>query len=286
MDCKSSKDIDIIAFLQKNGFEGTKKGSFIWYCSPLRKEKTASFSVDPDANRWIDYGTGQRGDLLDLVKLIHNTDTQGALKILSDTNPNEFISFSRADIQPKQKKPGIIINHLQPIENKALLQYLDERKIPLTIARRYTIEAYYTVNNKRYFSIAFKNDRGGFELRNKYSKLATSPKYYTSFLIPESNQLNIFEGFFNLLSALTYYKSVTLKHNTIVLNSLSFLPSVLPLLAKYNQINLFLDNDPESESGQRAAREINENHPKTINHALIVYPDYKDFNQFLVNSKS
>ena len=235
MDCKQAKSIDIVAFLQKNGLTGIEKGSFIWYCSPLRQEKTASFSVDQDRNRWIDFGSGQRGDLLDLVKLIYNTDTPGALEILSKTNPDEFLSFSRQNIQPKQKVPGIIINHLQPIANNALLEYLVVRNIPLNIARKYTQEAYYTVNNKRYFSIAFVNDKGGFELRNKYSKLATSPKYYTTFPVPESNQLNIFEGFFNFLSALTYYNTSSLKHNTIVLNSLSFIPSILPLLQNYQR---------------------------------------------------
>ena len=282
MDCKQAKSIDLVAFLQKSGFTGIQKGSFVWYCSPLRQEKTASFSVDPDNNRWIDFGTGLRGDLLDLVKLIHNIDTPGALEILSKTNHDEFLYFSRQNIQPKKRESGIIINHLQPIVNNALLEYLVVRKIPLNIARKYAQEAYYTVNNKRYFSIAFVNDKGGYELRNKYSKLATSPKYYTTFPVPESNQLNIFEGFFNFLSALAYYNTSSLKHNTIVLNSLSFVPFILPLLQNYQKINLFLDNDPESERGQLAARDISEKHPNTINHASIVYPGHKDFNQLLM----
>jgi len=285
MNCIDAKNIDITAYLQNNGFAGTNKGSFVWFCSPLRDEKTASFSVDPSLNRWLDFGTGQKGDLLDLVKLMHNTDTPGALEILSKLNSDESFSFSRANIQPKQKEPGITIKHIQPIENKALLQYLSERKITLSIARRYTLEAYYTVNEKKYFSIAFKNDKGGYELRNKYSKLATSPKYYTTFPVPESKQLNIFEGFFNFLSALAYFETTAPKHNTIVLNSLSFLPLVFPLLTNYDKINLYLDNDPGSKSGQKAAIEISGKHPKTINQASIIYPDHKDFNEYLVKSR-
>ncbi len=286
MNCQDTKSIDIVAFLQKNGFSGSVKGSFIWYCSPFREEKTASFSVDPDANRWIDFGTGQKGDLLDLVKLLHHTDTAGALEILSNCIPDQFLSFSRANLQPKEKQSGIFIKHLQPIENKALLQYLVVRKIPLNLARRYTQEAYYTVKDKKYFSIAFRNDKGGFELRNKYSKLASSPKYYTTIQAPGSDQLNIFEGFFNFLSALTYYNVLTPKHNTIVLNSLSFLPEIHKLLANYRQINLFLDNDPDSQSGQKAANEINEKHPNIKNLASLIYPGYKDFNEFLISKNS
>ena len=282
MNCKEAKSLDITAFLYKNGLKGINKGSFVWYCSPLREEKTASFSVDPSLNRWLDFGTGQKGDLLDLVKLLHNTDTPGALELLSKLNTNESFSFSRANIQPRQKEPGITIKHIQPIENKALIQYLIERKITLSIARLYTLEAYYTVNEKKYFSLAFKNDKGGYELRNKYSKLATSPKYYTTFPVPESRQLNIFEGFFNFLSAMVYFETTTPKHNTIILNSLSFLPLVFPLLTSYEKINLYLDNDTGSKSGQKAAIEISGKHPKTINQASIIYPDHKDFNEYLI----
>ena len=285
MNCKDAKDIDIVAYMQKLGFTGKVKGSFVWYCSPFRNEKTPSFSVNQAANKWQDFGTGQHGDVLDLVKLVYNTDTLGALEILSGSKLDKSFLFSMANTAPKEKESGIIINHLQPLVSKALIQYLNERRIPINIARQYTEEAYYTVNNKRFFSIAFRNDKGGYELRNKYFKNCSSPKYYTTFPISGSKQLNIFEGFFNFLSALAFYQVTTPSHNTIVLNSLSFLPHVLPLLTRYEKVNLFLDNDPDSESGQKAAMEVRKQHPNTINHASIIYPDYKDFNDFLTGKK-
>ena len=280
MKYKDTKSIDIVAFLQKIGFSGKLINSFVWYCSPLRDEKTASFVVDPAVNRWRDFGTGQGGDLLDLVKLIYNTDAPGALNILNSINPNEFLSFSRAITIPKKKEPGIIINHVQPLVNKALIQYLINRKIPLSVARRYTEEAYYTVNNKRFFSIAFRNDKGGFELRNPYYKNCTSPKYYTTFQIPGNQELNLFEGFIDALSLLTFNQEQSFKENTIVLNSLSNLQFVIQLLSKYDKINLYLDNDL---AGQEAAEKIKALHPCTDDKAKILYPSYKDFNDFLLS---
>ncbi len=281
MNCKTAKSIDILAFMQKNGLTGIKKGMFFWYCSPFRDEKTESFSVDTQRNRWIDFGTGEKGDLLDLVKLMNNTDTPGALKILSTFDEKEYFSFFKAKkIKNPVQEPRILVVNFRTLIDPALLQYLKERKITSYIAREYTESVYYELNEKRYFAISFKNDKGGYEFRNKYYKNCLSPKYYTTINIPESRQLTIFEGFFDFLSALTYYDRPTPKQNTIILNSLSFLPLVIPLLSNYEKINLFLDND---ESGKAAARKISENHPSVINYSEMVFPLHKDFNDFLIN---
>lgn len=285
MNCKDTKDIDIVDFLQNIGISGNVKGSYVWYSSPFRNERTPSFSVNQDANRWKDFGTGQAGDLLDLVKLIYNTDIPGALDILSGCKPDEHISFSKAKTEHKKKEPGIIITKMKPLTNNALIQYLSERNIPLHIARLYTEEAYYTVNFKQYFSIAFRNDKGGYELRNPYYKSCSSPKYYTTIPMADSRELDLFEGFIDFLSALAYYKLESTSHNTIVLNSLSNLQAVLPLLSNYEKINLFLDNDQSSESGQKATKVISGLHRNTINNAAIIYPGYKDFNDFLSGKK-
>ena len=281
MNCKDTKSIDIFEFLTKSGITGTEKRYFVWYCSPLRDEKTASFRVDRVTNRWKDYGTGQNGDLLDLVKLIHKTDTLGALNILSNCNIDESFSFSRAKVEYKEETPGIIIKHIQPLENKALIQYLIEREIPLQIAMHYTLEAYYLANNKQFFSIAFKNDQGGYELRNKYYKNCSSPKYYTTFQVPGNNELNLFEGFFDFLSALSFYHVQTLPQNTIILNSLSNLHLIIPLLSNYEKINLYLDND---KSGMEAAKKISSLHPCTEDKSKILYSLHKDFNEYLIKT--
>lgn len=281
MNCKDTKSIDIVAFLQKVGFSGNKRGSNVWYCSPLRVEKTASFAVDTILNRWIDFGTNEKGDLLDLVKLIYKTDTLGALEKLSQNIPDQSFILRANSIHAK-KEPGIIINHLQPLQNNALLQYLIERKIPLSIARRYAEEAYYTTNNKRFFSIAFRNDKNGYELRSPYYKNCTSPKYYTSFQIPGSTELNLFEGFLDAISLLAFNQAQSFSESTIVLNSLSNLQLIIPLLTNYKKINLYLDND---FSGIEAADKIKALHPCTDDKAKFLYPFFKDMNDFLTGKK-
>ena len=284
MTCKDTKDIDIVAFLHKNGIETTKKGSYFFCCSPYRDEKTASFSIDPQKNRWYDFGTGEKGDLLDLVKLMYKTDTTGALQILSKQVPDPSFSFFRAKSEPVESVSVIDLKHFQQIQTKALIDYLAIRNIPLHIARLYAQEVYYTSKKKKLFSIAFKNDKGGFDLRNIYGKVKTKPVYYTTIEVENSNELNIFEGFMDFLSALMHlseelkHQVLHLKNTTIILNSLVNLPHVIPLLNNYQKINLFLDND---ESGQKAAEEISKLHPCTVNQAAIIYPGHKDFNDFI-----
>jgi hypothetical protein len=282
MNCQDAKKIDIVAFLQMIGFEGKLKYSYMWYNSPFRNEKTASFRVDIRENRWIDFGTSdmKKGDLVDLVKLIYNTDTKGALNILCSYDPNQFLSFSKAYITSHSTEPGIKINHTQPIENKALVQYINERGIPLRIAKLYTKEVYYSVNDKRFFSIGFKNDKEGFELRNKYFKNCSSPKHVTTFKAVESNDLNLFEGFFDFLSALVYYKVEKMPQNVIVLNSLSNLYLVLTELSKYEKVSLFLDND---QAGREAVQIIKAAHSSVSDESAGIFPNHKDFNQFIVN---
>ena len=283
MNCKDTKIIDMFAFIQNLGYSGTVKGSDVWFCSPYRNEKTSSFKVDTQTNRFKDFGTGDSGDLIDLVKLIYKTDSNGALDILSGSGQLNSFSFSQANHEPVVREPKIHIKKIQSIQNKALIKYLAFRKIPLLLAKKYTEEAHYTVNDnvKEYFSIYFKNDQGGCELRNSLFKNCSSPKYLTTIQGSKNNELNLFEGFFDFMSALVFYKVAKPEQTTIILNSVNSLPDVIPMLGKYEKVNLYLDND---HAGEKAVEKIRSLHPGTVDKSKIIYPLHKDFNEYLINT--
>ncbi len=284
MNCTEAKSIDMVAFIESLGFSGTVKGTDVWFCSPYRNERTSSFKVDAQTNRFKDFGTGDSGDLIDLVMLIYKTDINGALEILSGSGHLNSFSFSQANHEPVVREPKIHIKKIQAIQNEALVKYLAFRKIPISVASNYLEESYYTVDSQKgstFFALAFKNDKSGYELRNRYWKGCTSPKYLTSFLYPGSKQLNLFEGVYDFLSALVYHKTNYPVNTSIVLNSLSFLPEVIPMLGKYERINLYLDNDP---AGSEAVEKIRSLHPCTVDKAKVIYPLHKDFNEFIVNN--
>ena len=283
MNCEQANKIDITGFLSSQGKSPEKRsGTGVLYCSPLRNEKTASFKVDLVKNVWFDFGTGTGGQLVDLVCQMYGVSVSGALLILSGASiPAQSFSFDKQE----SIISSIEIKRVKKLENRALIQYLEGRGIPFEIASGYTKEAYYNITNqgtseiRKYFAVAFENDKSGYELRNKIWKGGTSPKTITT--IPGNpEKINVFEGFMDFLSALVHYQQPEPKNTTIVLNSLSHLSHLYNILPNYSQINLFLDNDL---AGQKAMNEIQNRYPAAINQAIRIYADHKDFNEFIIN---
>jgi hypothetical protein len=154
-------------------------GKSIFY--NLRNEQDASCSVF--GNRFNDFGTGAKGNIIDMVKFLHNCSFTRAVEILLSYQPETTKSFSFTDNTNHFISEGIEIKKVKKLENRGLLDYLAERKIPYSIASYYLQEAYFSVNGKPskngkdYFALAFKNEIGGYELRNKYFKGCTSKHY-------------------------------------------------------------------------------------------------------------
>ena len=84
----------------------------------------------------------------------------------------------------------------------------------------------------------------------------------------------------DFLSCCSYYGRVP-KFRTIVLNSLSFLPKIENVITSVKIINLYLDND---KAGWTATDKVKANHDRVKDWAPILYPDHKDFNEFLIKS--
>lgn len=288
MNCIEANKMSIAGFLLSKGFNPADHNdkSFLYH-SPFRNEKTPSFKVDRFKNVWYDFGTGTGGRLVDLVCQMYSVGVSGALLIISglDFVP-EYLSFDQPN---SSNNPGIQICHTQSLQNMALIQYLDSRKIPASIAEKYVTEVYYKTYEhqiKAFFAIGFKNDAGGYDIRNgiktlKYPKGfkgAISPKDITT--IPGANQtaVNVFEGFMDFLSALTYFQTDHANCTTIVLNGVGLVDRLLQVLPNYSKINLYLDNDP---AGEKTARLIQENRPDAVNRSARLYPDHKDFNEFI-----
>ena len=98
------------------------------------------------------------------------------------------------------------------------------------------------------------------------------------YIYPDHSRLNVFEGFMDFLSALTSFKTDRSGCDTIILNGVGFVKRILDRLPDYHTINLFLDND---KAGLEAAAQIQLIRPDTINRSQNIYPDCKDFNDFL-----
>ena len=188
---------------------------------------------------------------------------------------NFSFHWEKTDSTVKSPKPSITILKVQPISNEALIEYLNERQINLSIARIHCSEVHYSANDKPYYAVGFENDKGGYELRSKYFKGCTS-KDITS-IKRNKNHCLFFEGFMDYLIFLTMQKQQNAPIDVIVLNSLSNLGKVKSTLAAYKGIFTFFDND---QAGKRAVHEL-QSACNNVNDLSYCYSGCKDLNEYL-----
>ncbi len=97
MNINDAKNIDIVSFLSKRGISPVRtNGAQYLYRSPFRNETNPSFSVSIKKNQWYDFGLGEGGDVISLVRKLHNVGFREASEILSCQRYSTFMpqSFS------------------------------------------------------------------------------------------------------------------------------------------------------------------------------------------------
>jgi len=271
MTIQDIKRISIREYLGQIGINPTRENSrYGMYHSPFREDHDASMKVDYNQNLWIDYGTGEGGSIIDLVSHIEKCSIGEAIKKLD----NKSFYFHRNTVQIKQE-PAIKIEKVLPIVTPALIVYLKERSINIDIAKHYCSEVHYSVGDKSYFAVGFRNDAGGFELRNKYFKGSSAPKNITT-INNNSDVVMIFEGFIDFLSYLSLKQNVSPIIDSAILNSLANLPKAIPFLQTHQTIHAFLDND---KAGKRAVQCLNPLCKEVIDQSVF-YRNHKDLNDY------
>ena len=132
---------------------------------------------------------------------------------------------------------------------------------------------------KIYIAIGFKNNAGGYELRNEYFKGSSSPKYVT-YLDNRANKITVFEGFFDFMSYQTIHQNQQQElTNFLVLNSLSFFERSLLLMEKHQSIHLYLDHDEAGRKYTKLALKRSLN----FKDESKLYKGYKDLNDWMMN---
>ena len=281
MKSREANAISIKQYLYEKGIQPVKdRGYYGMYYSPFREDHNASLKVDYNQNVWHDFGTGEGGGLIDLVMKMQNSAFHEAITML-EKEQVKFSSFSfhwnqnHLPAGTLKPEPAISIQKIQPINNPALIDYLNERRINVDIARTHCSEIYYSVKDKTYFAVGFQNDLGGYELRNKYFKGCTS-KDITS-IKRNNDHCLLFEGFMDYLTFLTMKNIQYSPVDVIVLNSLANLPKVKNTLVSYISISAFLDND---QPGKNAVQKL-ESICKDVIDQSFFYSKNKDLNEYL-----
>ncbi|GAA4429789.1 hypothetical protein GCM10023188_15650 [Pontibacter saemangeumensis] len=156
---------------------------------------------------------------------------------------------------------------------------MHQRRISLGLARRYCKEVSYELNGKEYFSIGFKNDSGGYELRNPYFKASSSPKDITTFN-NGAKEAAVFEGFMDFLSFMAIHKNQQqFQRDYVVLNSASFFEKARPFMEQHEAIRLYLDRDETGQNYSRYALSLSNKYQDESR----LYRHHKDLNEWIMN---
>ena len=281
MNCEQANELIISVFLECRGFKPTIKGNSYWYA--IREEKTASTKVDVSLNRWFDYGINKGGKLVDLVSCYFTGgNVKQALEIIEGNSiQNDCKKHEQSPIIATETKVLSFTN----IQHQALKDYLDARRICGNY-ENILKEVHYSTGDKNYFALGWKNNAGGWELRNKLFKGCILAKDITT-IIPVAEELNnvvdVWEGMFSFLSYLQMWYSkcpYAIPHDIIVLNSVAIVNKAILSLSNYKYVNLYLDND---QAGKNATERF-----KTVRNdakdCSSLYAGFKDYNDCLLHN--
>lgn len=279
---KEIKSIPLASFLSRLGHEPVvRKGTRLWYKSPLRHEQTPSFKVETTLNCWYDFGMGIGGNIIDLAaELYHSTDLRCLLRCIVNAVPVPSVRTVASTSFQRHSEPSFTDISVVPLASHALLAYLQERGIPAQIATASCQQIHYSCRSKRYYAVAFANESGGVEMRNRYFKGCCGHKDISIRHIRDgpSTECAVFEGFIDYLSALTL--GIIPGMDAIILNSVSCVNKAISVISNYSAVHCFLDNDT---AGRNAFAKLSEAHGNTIDRSTL-YAQFNDLNEFLINS--
>ena len=279
MSLNDIKKISIKGYLARRGITPkTEKPGSGMYLSPLREERMASFSVNYNENVWYDHGTGEGGSIIDLVVRMENCSVGEAIGRLEDNATNgivpSYIERERSNVADKSR---IEILSVAELTHPALVGYLRDRGIDQSTVQKYCHEVRYSIGGREYFAIGFKNDAGGWELRNRNFKGSSTPKNITT-IQNGSDTVMVFEGFFDFLSYLSLKNNPSPTIDTAILNSVTNLAKAIPFLQSHRTVHAFLDND---DAGRKALTRLREKLPGSeVVDQSPFYRNHADLNDY------
>ena len=308
------KSVSILQWMRENNYgEGTRKGRNYFFCSPLRSERTPSFSVNTSKNLWCDFGSSNNngGNIINLVEQLNPTWSEHQVlaylerqikdlnlafnedynaRLEEEEEKKRWIEGKRAE-REEQLNQETVVEMVIPLSHPYLRDYIIQRRIDYSIAQRFCKEVHYSLRGKRYYAIAFMKVANRMEARNKINKRCIGKKSVSVIYpmgIPQKHCC-IFEGFFDMLTYATIETwmpdtgiSLGIPCDYYVLNGVGEVKQLLPYLKEYDSIHCYLDND---DAGKTATKTIMKTFPDMTIDESHRYKGYNDLNDFIAGTK-
>jgi DNA primase len=280
-DIDKLRNIPMIHILRKLNIEAIeKKKEQYWFKAKWRNERTAS--VKCEGNLFYDFGDASGGNTIDFIMKYMAINFLEAVKWLkSESNSFSFDPPKQHSFSELKKEKSYCIDKVQPLQNHILIDYLNTRKLNIEVCRRYLVEVYYRINEKKYFGVGFQNNKNQYEIRNKYAKLALGQKWFT-WINNRHKSIIVLESWSDFISLITQYPKCEKSKDFLVLNSLSMLSKADEVLNIYPEILFALDNDNAgSNASEKCLKKWNTNKisGKDIRY---LFEGFKDVNECLM----
>lgn len=294
------EDINLKDWLLKQGFtkvkvlqEGRKYAFPSLFSSDDKKWRFSVSLLDNGRWVWCDHTIGKGGNIIDLFMMLNSLPSgiegrrQAAISILKGERITPSVKQEEITLQ----NHAISVLETFPLftsEKGFISENLcKQRRISKEIASRFCVDVKYQYAdlNFQYIGMGFKNDRGGYEIRNtlnrkEYNKVGCSPKWFTTIKssVPSAKFI-IFEGFFDFLSFVEYYqKELWLsRFNYIVLNTTAMARHTFEVLRGATEINTFLDSD---NAGDEVTELYQSEFGEIVHDKRFFFHPYNDFNEF------
>ena len=300
MKIEELKKIPIWELLSHLGIEPVSKrhgGAQLMYHSPLRPDRNASFSVSTRKNLWMDFGTSQGGNVIDLAIALKGYCTfseavtwleEQARWFHKDILYEDFSRYDDAHMSRLSGHSGISNMRVEELTSPRLLEYLESRGIPAAIGQRYCKEAHYTVRDREYYGVVFLNILGGMEIRSRSFKGCHGVKAPSVVSVEKTKRTScccVFEGFMDFLSYMVLEEKgvpdivQSFPYDCIILNSTSIIQRAIPFIGVYHIAYCYLDND---FAGKQAFDTLDLLMPGRIFEMSTRFSPYNDLNDYLM----
>ena len=305
----ADKQISLLAIMAKLGHAPAgppAAGGNYYFISPLRpQEQTPSFVVCAPKNVWADFGGAPQpgkkadgGDVLALIMRLTGFDLPRARLVLrawaADLATPAELALPPAPPEGQTLTSGkttFTDVRVEPLSWKPLVEYLTSRGINWALVQQsartqaHLQQIFYrTTASQReqpYFGLGWKTS-AGWEVRSKGFQGTIGGKGLTWLPGRAPEQVLVFEGFLDYLSALTYYRQVSFPQTVLILNSVAMLAEALPTLLEARRVHWFGDNDLAGERALHLLRQALT--PARVEAHNELYRGYKDFNDFLTKT--
>ena len=285
-EIQTLKQVSIEGILRYKGIiPVSKSGVWLMYHSPLREDHTASFGVNTTKNTFNDLGSGDKGNIIELVMKLENIGFVDACKFLESVDFVKEKEISKTPFLLQSQDPldntvSYQITAVKDIQHPALIRYVESRKISFQNGFKYLNEIHYINSKGKFFGVGYQTDNGSYVVRSEIMKkpINLGKAGIKTFAVPNSKKVAVFEGMFDFLSACEFYKGCP-SMTAIILNSTSNLNKALPIISQYEKVFCYLDND---DAGYKALDKLKDAGINIFD-CSHVYKDFNDFNEFLTN---